>query len=82
MMPLAINNTPINELQPGTTRSVLPVNHNASTYVNWMNANAKKTKPELNPIYKGIREKEKTASDANRNIFPNEYFDLPPIRSG
>lgn len=83
MMPLAMSKTAISELQPGAiTCSVLFEIESHNTQLNCANASAKKINPELSPMYKGINEKEKIASDASRNIFPNEYFERPATRGG
>ena len=83
MIPLAMSRTAINELHPGAiTCSVFFVTDSQITQLNCTAANAKNTNPELNPIYNGINEKEKIASDASRNIFPNEYFERPATRGG
>lgn len=83
MIPLAMSRTAINELQPGAiTCCVFPENESHNTQLNWAAASAKKTSPELNPMYKGINENEKIASEASLNILPSEYFDLPAMRAG
>src|SRR5215211_8395337 len=68
----------IRDLQPGTSSDARPVNQNDNTYAIWMAARQSKIPPSVIPTYSGINEKEKIASIASRNIFPNEYFDLPP----
>ncbi len=58
-MPLAISITPISELQPGSTRWVLPVTQSDNTHANCPQASTKNSTPALKPMYNGASEKEK-----------------------
>ena len=39
-------------------------------------------RPALRPMYRGMSENEKMASEASRSILPSEYLDFPAMRFG